>query len=84
MASGFILFNTFPDLKVDTLTEEQVISINIALGWLKSFTFKKEIAKIHANYILSTFLELFFVEEEYYSNLDQEILYQFIEKLINK
>jgi hypothetical protein len=53
---GFILFNTFPDLKAETLTEEQTASINLVFGWLSTFSSKKEICRINSNYILSTLL----------------------------
>ena len=76
MIPHFLLFNTLSDQKAG-LNEENLESLNAVLNWLAS-SLSSLPSKLNPNYLLNTLIELFLQEEEYYSELDQEILLKFI------
>jgi hypothetical protein len=56
--------------------------LNFAFEWLGNYLSKHN-PKTNPNFIFSTFLELFFKEEEYYSEFNQGILERLVEKIVN-
>ena len=71
-----------PDFKADSIETSHIESLNNVCDWLSVYLNKNEKMKINPNYILSTVLEMFFKEEEYYSVLNQEIIETLLKRLI--